>query len=354
MKTRLHKYITDYLKSIGELGYTNPEVKRNIESCGVKINGILTYKQLEWVWDGSEVELFNWPKRILGDLSLIKIVYEDEYCIVINKPFGLVVEPGAGHVLDNVTSWLMENYPEQNFHKIYKPDDLTKMYAKHGILTQSMKESGRKTFELPKTGMVHRIDKNTQGLLLIAKYLESYVHFQKQFREHKVVKKYLAVVQGMVEYNYNVNNWQSRDYGNPVRNRLFWLEDSAMAYSPDSRFARSSIRPIYTCQESNQSLLEVQIMTGRMHQIRLQCEALGFALVSDNIYKSKSTIQYDFDLNPDNRKFLNMNPVENLAAESFQKIKTECFGEHKYCLIANELKIELPDGKMLEQIINEL
>jgi 23S rRNA pseudouridine1911/1915/1917 synthase len=353
MKTRLYKYLIQYFRSINELGYTVPEIKRNIESCGVLVNGKLTHKQLEWVWDDSRIEIPNWPKRVLGDLTLIKIIYEDQYCIVINKPYGLVVEPGSGHVLDNVVTWLLDNYPEQYFASRYKTADLTKLFAKYDIVTKSM-ENASGVFTLPATGMVHRIDKNTQGLLLIAKDLDSYVYFQKQFRQHTVTKKYLAVVQGIIEHNYIVNNFQSRDYGNPIRNRLFWLEKDALYYSPDTRNARSIIKPLLNCVESNQSLIEVQIMTGRMHQIRLQCEALGFPLVGDNVYKSNSTIQYDFDLNLENKKFLGLDPVGNCNLEEFEATKKEIFSDYKYCLLSNQLSIELPSGERLQLRVKEV
>ncbi len=356
MKTRLHKYLANYLQSIGELGYTVPEIKRNIESCGVILNGTLTKRQLEWAFDGSSIELLNWPKRVMGDTSLIQIIHEDEFCIVINKPFGLVVEPGAGHVLDNVTTWLMDNYPNQNFEKIYKASDLTDLYKKYGIETRDMKSSddnsSTRSFALPKTGMVHRIDKNTQGILLIAKSLEYYVFFQKQFREHTILKKYLAIAQGVVDHKYDVHNYQSRDYSNPIRNRLFWTHKDAMNYSVDSRDAHSYITPVLSCAELNQTLVEVQIMTGRMHQIRLQCEALGFPLVGDNVYKSNSTILYDFDLNPKNSRTLTNPKIQGLTKESFFDLKQNYFGDHKYCLISNQMSFMLPNAKKLELKIN--
>ena len=107
------------------------------------------------------------------------------------------------------------------------------------------------------------------------------------------------------------------------------------------------------CKELNQTLVEVQIMTGRMHQIRLQCEALGFPLLGDNVYKSNSTILYDFDLNPKNSRVLPKQEIQDLSTDQFQELKQNYFGEHKYCLISNEMNILLPNGQKLELKINQ-
>ena len=135
MKTtqiRLHKFLIDWLAQNDRSNYTVPEIKRNIVEYGVFVSGVLTHSQLEWVYPSQTIALNNWPSRELGDMSKIKVIYEDEDCLVLNKPVGLVVEPGAGHPNDNIVAWLLKNYPEQDFRKIYgdndEPEDMGDKY----------------------------------------------------------------------------------------------------------------------------------------------------------------------------------------------------------------------------------
>jgi 23S rRNA-/tRNA-specific pseudouridylate synthase len=353
MKTtqiRLHKFLIDWLKSNSPAAYTIPEIKRNIVAHGVFVSGVLTHSQLEWVYPSQTVALNNWPSREPGDLTKIKVVYEDADCLVINKPVGLVVEPGAGHPYDNVVSWLLENYPEQDFKKLHGEDSFEiidesekyyddkdeisifnirswaamthqkpkkpasnahivvgKMNREHqynmylrqekiqsrpytfGALAGGKVEMENKDYKklIPVSGLVHRLDKDTQGLLLVAKNLESFHKLQDQFRSRNVVKKYLAVVDGIVDQQIHLGNWQARSLSNPIEQKFFWTESDAFGYSKDARHAESIIEPLFVCKESNQSIIQVQIKTGRMHQIRIQCLALGFPLTNDKAYNLK-------------------------------------------------------------------
>jgi RluA family pseudouridine synthase len=327
-KFRLYKYLVDTLK---DSSYTIPEIKRNIDSHGVFVDDVLITKQLHWVYPEQKITIEHWPKRIVGDTSKIKIIYEDKDCMVLFKPYGLIVEEGAGHKYDNVVNWLHSNFPEQNFQKVYK--DKT----------------------LPVSGLAHRIDKNTQGLLIIAKSPKSLQFIQSQFKDRTVNKKYLAVVSGVVENNFVINTWQSRSKSNPLKQRFFWNEKEALKQEPESRKAISIIKPILVCPELNMSLVEVKIKTGRMHQIRVQCENLGFPLFADSVYNSLMMFDKEqFLINHDNKIITPAKSPKTLTKEQFRKISLEIFGDQQYRLLSNQVELTLPSGKPSRFVVVEL
>jgi hypothetical protein len=257
---------------------------------------------------------------------------------------------------------------------------------------------------IPVSGLVHRLDKDTQGLLLVAKNLESFHQLQDQFRSRNVVKKYLAVVDGIVDQKIHLENWQARSLSNPIEQKFFWSETDAFGYSKDARHAESIIEPLFVCKEYNQSIIQVQIKTGRMHQIRIQCLALGFPLSNDKAYNLKLkeekfevgelpldkglAAQADWGLksdathNEDNSKNHNSdtvvavtklkkinlpkqfhhnsnnstteptNPIPELNTKDFQARQKTLFGEGEYCLLSNHLEIVLPSGKLTKFVVN--
>jgi 23S rRNA-/tRNA-specific pseudouridylate synthase len=462
MKTtqiRLHKFLIDWLKSNSPAAYTIPEIKRNIVANGVFVSGVLTHSQLEWVYPSQTIALNNWPSREPGDLTKIKVVYEDQDCLVINKPVGLVVEPGAGHPHDNVVSWLLENYPEQDFKKLYGEDSFEiidesekyyddkdeisifnirswaamthqkpkkpasnahivvgKMNREHqynmylrqekiqsrpytfGALAGGKVEMENRDYKklIPVSGLVHRLDKDTQGLLLVAKNLDAFHKLQDQFRSRNVVKKYLAVVDGIVDQKIHLENWQARSLSNPIEQKFFWTETDAFGYSKDARHAESTIEPLFVCKESNQSIIQVQIKTGRMHQIRIQCLALGFPLTNDKAYNLRlkeeifeveelplpgagstadwgtqsdathngnvgvaatfkpNVLPKQFHTNPNNSSTEPTKPIPELETKDFQAKQKTLFGEGEYCLLSNHLEIVLPSGKLTKFVVNEI
>jgi RluA family pseudouridine synthase len=327
---RLYKHLIDLAKS-QDWNYTAPEIKRNIENYGAIVSGNKVTRQLDWIYPEQTIDVSHWPKREKADTSLIRVVYEDDNCMAIFKPKGLVVEKGAGHQTDNLVQWLHENYREQNFAKLY-----------------NLNQPKNSEYKLPESGLVHRLDKDTQGLLLIGKNPTTWQFLQDQFRERNVVKKYLAVVDGIFEQVVEVDNWQSRDRHNPIKQRFFWTETEAKDFDFEAREAKSIFRPIYICPEANQSLVQVQILTGRMHQIRLQAEALGFPLSHDQVYnstvdnhnpaKSSWSIEEIYLVNMPQRSELNL--IE------FKNVQHRIFGESQYCLLSNCLEIILPDQNL--------
>jgi RluA family pseudouridine synthase len=325
-KIRLHKAVTLFLKSQKNLDYTQPEIQRNIESYGVFVDELEVHARMFWVQPGQSVSIPNWPKRDHGDFDKVRILEENENFLLLFKPSGIVVQPGAGHTNDNLVQWLLKKYPEQ---------------AKFDPTVY------------PSRGLAHRLDKNTQGLMIVAKNIETLMMLQNQFKERKVIKKYLCIVEGQVEKNYIVKAYQTRDKIDVKRQKLFWDKDLAMDYDPQSRFGHSIIKPIAVSKEANQTLVEVEIKTGRMHQVRLHMQALDFPLISDHVYTKKLPEFAKFE--EKSREFESgwfgsypSETVKDVSPQIMTKFKKNIFESQDYCLLSNYLKIQLPDGKTLE------
>ena len=334
-KIRLHKYLADWLLEQGLDSYTNPEIKRNIENYGVLFNGALINNQLQWITPSvDEVGLNKWPIRDKVNFEAIKILFETKDLVVIHKPVGMPVESGAGYLSQNLLTWLNAGGLD-SFDRNISWDSKTKY-----IKTKD------------EFFLAHRLDKDTQGIMLVAKNQSTLEFLQSQFKSREVNKKYLAVVNGIVDQNFVINNWQSRDRMNPIKQKLFWTHSEAMSYDMESRFAKSIIQPKVICGELNQTLIQIEIKTGRMHQIRLQCENLGFPLVADKVYNSKTEFdQQTFVSNDDNEMFLPLKEIKTMGVNEFQNIKTKIFGETKYCLLSNELEIMLPDERLAKFVV---
>lgn len=308
-KIRLHKKLIEIIQTNPSKysEYTKPEIQRNIEKYGVFVNGFKVFNRLHWTLFEDRLDFSHWPVRAKGNFQEIQIILEKPDFLVIFKPKNLVVQPGAGHQQDNLVNWLEQRYPEQK-----KIDSLTR-------------------------GLVHRLDKDTQGLLLIAKNQASLDFLQKQFRSRKVVKKYLAIVEGKFTKQVWIKNWQARSKQNPLRQSFFETELEAKNYDPKARFAESIFQPKIICPELNLSLIQIEIKTGRMHQIRLQAEALGFPLNQDKFYFKKTKKK----LKPETVKELEpTSPVLKLSSTKFQTQQKKIFKNNGYSLLANSLSFE--------------
>ncbi|MGI8543027.1 MAG: RluA family pseudouridine synthase, partial [Aridibacter sp.] len=178
----------------------------------------------------------------------IEIVFEDEYLAVINKPAGMVVHPGAGvpnGTLANAIAW---------HFKFDVPEDSTD------------KKSNR-------IGIVHRLDKETSGLIVVAKNEITHEKLSAQFHDRKVRKSYVALVHGFVrKLTGKVEEPIARDRKNRVK----------MAVDKNGRNALS-VYKVRTRFE-NFTLLEIDIKTGRTHQIRVHLLHINHPIVGDETY----------------------------------------------------------------------
>ena len=186
------------------------------------------------------------------DIAL-EIVHEDATLIVINKPPGLVVHPGSGNWEGTMLNALLHHAP------------------------------ALKT--LPRAGIVHRLDKDTSGLLVVAKTLEAQTNLVRQLQGRTVKREYLAIVEGVIVLGGSVDAPIGRD----PRDRL------KMAIAPNGKPALTHYRPLQGFAQN--TLVSCRLETGRTHQIRVHMRSIGHALLGDTVYRGKPRI-----LHPDLQK----------------------------------------------------
>jgi 23S rRNA pseudouridine1911/1915/1917 synthase len=188
--------------------------------------------------------------EVLPEKMDLNIVYEDEDIMVINKPAGLVVHPGSGNysgtLLNGIAWYLKQQQPDL--------DENT----------------------LPRFGMVHRIDKNTSGLLLLAKSDKAAVDLANQFFDHTVERKYLALVWG----NFDEDEGTVTGHvGRHVKLRKI------MDVFPDGEHGKEATTHYKVVERFNYvTLIECRLETGRTHQIRVHMQHIGQSLFNDDTY----------------------------------------------------------------------
>lgn len=177
----------------------------------------------------------------------LNVRYQSEQVLVIDKPAGLVVHPGAGHRNDTLASVLIHHYP---------------------VLAELGEEH--------RWGLVHRLDRDTSGLLLVGKTVAAHRDLQEQLKRRSIQRTYLALVQANVEpATGTVEAPIGRDPEQPTR----------MTLRQDGRFARTHYRRLATWGDL--SLLEVILETGRTHQIRVHLSSIGAPLAGDKTYGAR-------------------------------------------------------------------
>ena len=182
----------------------------------------------------------------------LNIIFEDDDLIVLNKPAGLVVHPGHGHASGTLVNALLSRYPD----------------------LAALAQSGTDAEQRP--GIVHRLDRDTSGLIVVARTPQALRHLQRQFKTRTVDKIYLALVFGRPEAPEGIIDVPlGRD---PHQRQKF-------APRSDGKPARTRYRLIETFE--NYSLLEIGLETGRTHQIRVHLAWLKCPVVGDMIYGRK-------------------------------------------------------------------
>lgn len=267
---RLYRFIHSNLNDLTPSELTFSEIKQNILKYGVLINKALVFEQLYKFYPNIEkVDISHWPLRPKGNFQDLVILYESQEILVINKPKNLVVQPGAGHLQDNLITYFKESRDIDIF-------------------------------------LINRIDKETCGIMLIAKSEIIQKKYQNLFKERIVKKEYFALVVGDLQKVYNLTHFQTRDTKNPIKQKLFWDHKTCLDYSPlQVRECKTLIKPVFYCQELDISLINVEIFTGRMHQIRLVCQEIGFPLFQESIYNQNIEVKNSNSVN--NCSFYSLN-----------------------------------------------
>jgi 23S rRNA pseudouridine1911/1915/1917 synthase len=246
-KERLDHFLVEALPE-----YSRSRLQAIIKGGSVVINGNPVQKSGYILEPGSLVELRipqPIPTELIGESIPLDIVFENDDLIVINKPAGMVVHPAAGHSTGTLVHAMLGYDPE----------------------IEGIGGEGR-------PGIVHRLDKQTSGLIVLAKNDKALLWLQDQFRLRKVEKTYLALVDGKPPTpSGRVEAAIGRDPSHRKK----------MSIMPEGR-GREAISEYKTLEVfSNHTLLEFHPLTGRTHQIRLHCAFLGCPIAGDEIYGKK-------------------------------------------------------------------
>ncbi|MCT7942756.1 MULTISPECIES: 23S rRNA pseudouridine(1911/1915/1917) synthase RluD [Shewanella] len=223
--------------------YSRTRIKEWILSGAVTVDGIIVDKPREKVFESQLIEInatLEEEVRALAQDIDLNIVYEDDYIIVINKPAGLVVHPGAGNADGTLMNALLHHCPD----------------IEH----------------VPRAGIIHRLDKDTTGLMVVAKTVEAQTHLVAALQARDIVREYEAIVQGTMTAGGSVDEPIDRHPTKRVQMAVInGGRPSVTHYRVAEKF-RAHTR------------LRLRLETGRTHQIRVHMAHIGHVLVGDPVY----------------------------------------------------------------------
>lgn len=246
--TRLDKYLAASLTE-----YTRSFIQKQIENGAVVVNGKTVNNKYQ-VKQGDEIEItIAAPVEvdIIAENIPIDIIYEDEDLLIINKPQDMVVHPAPGNYTGTLVNALL-------------------YHCKAGL-------SGINGEIRP--GIVHRIDKDTSGLLMIAKNDRAHLGLSELLKDHNITRKYQAIVYGKLKQEHG---FIEQPIARSPQDR------KKMAIVQGGRYAKTEYRVLEIFK--NFSLVELTLYTGRTHQIRVHMKHIGHPLLGDPVYGPTKTM----------------------------------------------------------------
>jgi 23S rRNA pseudouridine1911/1915/1917 synthase len=231
-----------FLASLPEIG--SRSVAERVLETGVRVDGREQAKSHR-LSGGEELE-FDAPERAVPELAAeemdLRIAYEDEHLVVVDKPAGLVVHPAPGHATGTLV---------------------------HGLLAHDVAGGDEE-----RPGIVHRLDRDTSGLMVVARSEEAHARLQALVRAHELDRHYLALVVGRPRSRSGrIDAPIGRDRREPMRHSL----DTDTPRAAVTHFEVRELFPRHT-------LLDVRLETGRTHQIRVHLAAIDLPVAGDPVY----------------------------------------------------------------------
>jgi len=243
---RIDKFLSNRL-----MGATRSRLQSAADEGKVLVNKV-PVKSSYKVKPGDEISIvMDYPRRelkIIPENIPLNIVYEDDSLIVLNKPAGLVVHPGHGNYSGTLVNALAYHFKEL---PLFNSDD-------------------------PRPGLIHRIDKNTSGLLVVAKTMEAKVSLSLQFFEKTTKRRYVALVWGDLQNNEGTI---TGNIGRSLKNR------QVFTVFPEGEHGKPAVTHYKVIERLGYvNLVECRLETGRTHQIRVHMKHIGHPLFNDDNY----------------------------------------------------------------------
>ena len=248
--TRIDKYLKD------NTDYTRSKIQKMIEKGNILVNGNKV-KESYRIKENDNIQITELIEEtdILPENIPLDILYEDDDLIVVNKPSGMVVHPAPGNYNKTLVNALL--YHTQNLSTI-------------------------NTNIRP--GIIHRIDADTSGLLLVAKNDKAHVILSEAIQKKEVVREYIALVEGIIKEDTATID---APIGRDINNRK-----KMCVTNENSKEAITHLRVIERYKDS--TLIKCKLETGRTHQIRVHLNYIGHPIVNDPVYGKKKLIDKDF------------------------------------------------------------
>lgn len=245
---RIDRFLTNRIENA-----TRNKVQQAIEGGNVRVDG-QPVKSNYKIKPGDNIVVFTYKvpdqSRIIPENIPLDIMFEDDDLLMVNKPAGMVVHPGSGNytgTLVNGLAWYLGGHTAEAVDP-----------------------------EIPRFGLVHRIDKNTSGLLVVAKSEKAMNDLARQFFDHTVKRRYLALVWGDFDEN------EGTVKAHVGRHRRYRKKMDAY---PDGEHGKEAITHYKVLERFNYvTLIECRLETGRTHQIRVHMQYIGHPLFNDETY----------------------------------------------------------------------
>ena len=306
-KIRIDKIIFDHYSKNIEL--SRSKISEAIKSGNVKINGeICNDPSKKYDLINSINIIIGAPKEI--DLTpklerSFEIIYEDEHLMVINKPAGITVHPGAGNYNDTLVNELLG----------YSKSDLSQIGGEF------------------RPGIVHRLDKDTSGIMMIAKTDFAHSHLGAQLKTRELSRIYYAICYGLPQKMRGIiQNNIGRD---PVhRQQMKVVEDGG-------KLAITEYEVVKSIDNANLSLIKCSLKTGRTHQIRVHMTHMGHSIIGDPVYKSRGISRYKNSMNKELRNIVENLTKQALHAHSIKFIHPKTLEEMSFSTETPELMTKI-------------
>jgi 23S rRNA pseudouridine1911/1915/1917 synthase len=286
--TRIDKFLAEFIQDI-----SRQHIQTLIKEKLVLKNGTIVLKSKELVSLGDIIEIdtltikkqtFEIDNMLKEDLaSMVRVIFEHPDFLVVNKPAGLLV-----HKTNNINSYSLVDILIKEYPEIKQAVDI---------------DQNSESILQKRYGIVHRIDKDTSGLVIVARNKEALIELKKLFKNRNIYKEYICLVRGIIKENYGNITYPIARSKLEHTKRIALVSDKQ--FHNTKRQAHTEYWVLARYEDS--TLLKVVIHTGRTHQIRVHMQAIGHPIIGDKLYGGKLEKK---DKNSIHRQFLHASKLK--------------------------------------------